>query len=300
MTVSQDKGDVGLVTWTLASYGTRRNTRKFKRSIKSSFMRWSPRLTTQMDMRLSTQQGMKAGGCGSDQLSPVGYWPSFTQKKNCRSTALSRLLMRKEDSSMNTEPEPDFDYQAYMRSLPPRDGEGIEDPIRIHPGPEARQKRWKAAAYYNRGNTQGALNRHEEAIADYDKALQIDPQLAAAHYNRGNAQGALNRHEEAIADYDKALQIDPRHAAAYYNRGNAKGVLGRHEEAIADYDKALQIDPQLAAAYHNRGNAKGLLGRHEEAIADYDKALQIDPQLAAAYYNREAARTIRQRTSLAP
>ena len=167
---------------------------------------------------------------------------------------------------MNTESEPEFDYQAYMRSLPLRGGEGDEDPIRIRRGPEARQKRWKAAAYYNRGNDKGALNRHQEAIADYDKALQIDPQLAAA----------------------------------CYNRGNAKGVLGRHEEAIADYDKALQIDPQLAAAYCNRGHVKGLLGRHEEAIADYDKALQIDPQLATAYYSREAIRIALQRTSLAP
>ena len=94
---------------------------------------------------------------------------------------------------MNTEPDPDFDYQAYMRSLPPRGGEGPEDPIRIHRGPEARQKRWKAAAYYNRGNVQGALNQHEEAIADYDKALQIDPQLAAAYYNREAARIILQR-----------------------------------------------------------------------------------------------------------
>ena len=167
---------------------------------------------------------------------------------------------------MNTESEPEFDYQAYMRSLPPRDGAGEPDPLKIHRGPEARRKRWKAAAYHNRGNAKGVLGRREEAIADYDEALRIDPQLAAA----------------------------------YYNRGNAKGVLGRYEEAIADYDEALRIDPQLATAYCNRGNVKGLLGRHEEAIADYDEALRIDPQLAAAYYNREAARIIRQRTSLAP
>ena len=94
---------------------------------------------------------------------------------------------------MNTEPEPDFDYQAYMRSLPPRGGEDAEDPIRIHRGPEARQKRWKAAACYNGGNAKGLLGRYEEAIADYDKALQIDPQLAAAYYNREAARIILQR-----------------------------------------------------------------------------------------------------------
>ena len=94
---------------------------------------------------------------------------------------------------MNTEPEPEFDYQAYMRSLPPRGSEGEPDPIKIHRGPEARQKRWKAAAYYSSGNAQGVLNRHEEAIADYDKALQINPQLAAAYYNREAARIMLQR-----------------------------------------------------------------------------------------------------------
>ena len=94
---------------------------------------------------------------------------------------------------MNTESEPEFDYQAYMRSLPPRGGAGEPDPIKIHRGPEARQKRWKAAAYYNRGNTKGVLGQHEEAIADYDKALQIDPQLAAAYYNREAARIMLQR-----------------------------------------------------------------------------------------------------------
>ena len=128
---------------------------------------------------------------------------------------------------MNTETDPDFDYQAYMRSLPPRGDEGESDPIKIRRGPEARRKRWKAAAYYNRGNAKGALGRHEEAIADYDEALRIDPQLAAACYNRGNAKGVLGRHEEAIADYDEALRIDPQLAAAYYNREAARIIRQR-------------------------------------------------------------------------
>lgn len=94
---------------------------------------------------------------------------------------------------MNKEPEPDFDYQAYMRSLPLRGGEGAETPIRIRRGPEARRMRWKAAAYCNRGNTQGALNQHEEAVADYGKALQINPQLAAAYYDREATRTILRR-----------------------------------------------------------------------------------------------------------
>ena len=64
---------------------------------------------------------------------------------------------------------------------------------------------------------------------------------------------------EAIADYDQALQLDPDHAVTYYHRGNAKMKLRWYKKAITDYDQALQLDPDLAAAYHDREIAKGKL-----------------------------------------
>ena len=67
----------------------------------------------------------------------------------------------------------------------------------------------------------------------------------------------------AIADYDKALGIDPYFAPAYNGRGLAKRPLGRYEEAIADYTHALGIDPNYARAYCNRGYAKDELGQYE-------------------------------------
>ena len=90
----------------------------------------------------------------------------------------------------------------------------------------------------------------------------------------------FGRHENAIADYDKAIQLKPDLADAYSNRGNAKGRLERYEDAITDFDKAIQLEPDMAEAYSNRGNAKGGLGRYEDAIIDYDKAIQLKPDLA--------------------
>ena len=60
----------------------------------------------------------------------------------------------------------------------------------------------------------------------------------------------------AIADLDKALELDPKFALAYMNRGNAKIELKQYTEAIADYDKAIELEPNFAPAYTNRGNAK--------------------------------------------
>ena len=70
---------------------------------------------------------------------------------------------------------------------------------------------------------------------------------------QGNYQGA-------IADYTRAIEINPQNVDAYYNRGLAKDDSGDYEGAIADYTKAIEINPELAIAYANRGNSKNKLG----------------------------------------
>ncbi len=140
-------------------------------------------------------------------------------------------------------------------------------------------------AYNNRGNTYSDLGEYQKAIADYDMAIQLNPQLGEAYYNRGNTYYALGEYQKAIADYDMAIQIDPQDAEAYANRGNPYYALGEYQKAIADYDMAIQIDPQDFLTYNNRGSTYSVLGEYQKAIADFDMAIQIDPQ-AEAYYNR--------------
>jgi len=142
---------------------------------------------------------------------------------------------------------------------------------------------------WNIGLALAALGRKEEAIAAYDKALEIKPDYHEAWNNRGTALSDLGRHEEAIAAYDKAIELKPDYDAAWYNRGTALSALGRHEEAIAAYDKALEFKPDLHEAWLNRGNALSALGRHEEAIAAYDKALDIKPNYHEAWTARGVA-----------
>lgn len=148
----------------------------------------------------------------------------------------------------------------------------------------------KAEAYVISGDFKASLGRYVEAIADYDKAIAIDPKYAAACNNRGDAKSKLGRPADAISDYDQAIAIDPKNAAAYNNRGNAKIDLGHHAEAIFDFERAILIDPKHVDAYNNRGNAKTDLGRHAEAITDFDQAIAIDPKYALAYVNRGVAK----------
>ena len=149
-----------------------------------------------------------------------------------------------------------------------------------------------AEAFNNRGIAKNRLRRHEEAIADYDESLRLNPDSAEAFNNRGIAKNDLGRHEEAIADYDESLRLNPDSAEAFNNRGIAKNDLGRHEEAIADYDESLRLNPDSAEAFNNRGFAKNDLRRHEEAIADYDDALRLNPNYAEAFGNRGLTKNV--------
>ncbi len=139
----------------------------------------------------------------------------------------------------------------------------------------------------NRGAALLREGSWEAAIAELDKAIELDPTLAAAYNNRGRAYSELGQHERAIAEYGKAIELNPD-AVAYYNRGSLYSDLGQWEQAIADYDKAIELKPDFAA-YMNRGFAYLGLKQWDQAIADYDKAIELDSAKALAYANRGVA-----------
>ena len=147
-----------------------------------------------------------------------------------------------------------------------------------------------AAAYSNRGNAKDNLGEPQAAIEDCNKAIELNPNSALAYNNRGNAKNKLGQHQAAIEDYTKAIELNPNEATAYNNRGNAKYELGELKEAIKDYNKAIELNPNEATAYNNRGSVKNNLGEHQAAIEDYNKAIELNPDYADAYYNRGIAK----------
>ena len=113
--------------------------------------------------------------------------------------------------------------------------------------------------------------------------MEKEANNADALINKGVALGNLGKYEEAIAEYDKALELKPDHADALINKGVALGRLGQYQEAIQWIDKALEIKPNNAAALNNKGVALERLGRLGEAVVCFYETLNIDLNSTSAY-----------------
>jgi lipoprotein NlpI len=132
--------------------------------------------------------------------------------------------------------------------------------------------------YFNRGVAEKANGDLEGAIADYNRAIELDPKFGAAYSNRGNAKQAKGDLDGAIADCDRAIELDPKDATAHKYRGVAKKAKGDLEGAIADYNRAIELDPKFAAAYFHRGIAKQAKGDLKGAIGDINGAIERNNQ----------------------
>lgn len=79
------------------------------------------------------------------------------------------------------------------------------------------------------------------AIADYTRAIEIDPVLTSSFNGRGNARAAQGNVEEAIADFSRAIELNPDYALAYGNRGVAYQGLQRYRESLSDLNRAIEL-----------------------------------------------------------
>ena len=120
----------------------------------------------------------------------------------------------------------------------------------------------------------------DSAIADYDRAIEIDPDNARIYTIRGNVKFSLKDYTGAVADYDRAIELDASSAWAYDSRGRSRNNSKDYAGAVADYDRAIELDPGNARAYASRGRSKNNLKDYAGAVADYDRAIELDSTLA--------------------
>jgi tetratricopeptide (TPR) repeat protein len=133
----------------------------------------------------------------------------------------------------------------------------------------------------NRGIEKGKQGDLDGAIADFDRAIELNPKDDAPYYNRAQAKRLKKDAAGAIADYTRAIDLGSTNPAAYNNRGNARSENNDRDGAIADYTRAIELKPDYARAYYNRAVTKEAKGDKTGADADSKMAAKLDPELAS-------------------
>lgn len=154
-----------------------------------------------------------------------------------------------------------------------------------------------ALFYLARGGDYANIEKYQDAIADYEKALSMDrgelTKKPPVYFNMGTAYLNLGKNTEAIKYFDKALKLDRRYSQALAHRGVAYHNVGKFDLAKADFDAALGLDPKNATAYRFRANIYALANDYKRVVLDLNKCLELDPkkcgQDAALFQNRGEA-----------
>ena len=160
-----------------------------------------------------------------------------------------------------------------------------------------------AHRYWTQANQKYGEKRYEEAVADLDKALQLNPEFIDAYYGRatvklslttseiksGSAKKARDLSQAAIEDFDEAIKLDPEYSIAYSTRGAAKIEVAKLESnagnkkkahalyaaALDDLTQTIRLEPKEVAAYSYRGVAKSYFAKFKANHGHTTEAQQL-------------------------
>ena len=181
----------------------------------------------------------------------------------------------------------------------------------------------RSVLHHNRSQLLVGLGRLDEAAAELDQVIAVDPMYPEYRFDRGNVRCRQGRPEQALLDYDDAARLGPPFPELFHNRGQARADSGDLSGAAADFSYVLDLEPDhlegrisLASLLLDTGDATGAvriaaegialtpeearlhcslglalleLDRPEQASAAFDRALELDPELTAARVNRAVA-----------
>lgn len=135
-------------------------------------------------------------------------------------------------------------------------------------------------AWRMRGDCLREMKCFEEAEACYGQALERKPQ-AELFDRRGLARFNLGRYADALADFDRALALEPDNPYYLCHRGDAYGHSRRFPEAMRDLEAALNIKKDYAQAKLVRGCVLACMGRPHEGLNSIGEAMELDPSCEA-------------------
>jgi tetratricopeptide (TPR) repeat protein len=156
-----------------------------------------------------------------------------------------------------------------------------------------------AHALFDRGMDAYRHNRDEEAVEDFKRAVEADPDFAEGFYRLGLAYNVTRQTDEAdkafeqgVKAFEKLTKQDPKNSDAYYFLGLCYEKLGKYDEAVKALKEAVKNSPtESDDKYFELAQAHYKLAQYDESVRALNKTLEINPDYFPAQELLEQARS---------
>lgn len=161
-----------------------------------------------------------------------------------------------------------YNHDQYLRAL-----SDIENAIAYTP---ANDKDMLFKAFSLRGNIYSVTGRHEEALADFKKALTLDPNSFVTIYEIANEEYELGQLQDAKADYKKLQRLNSRSPEALVGLTRIAVKEGNNNLASDLMNQIVDLNPAAASSYIRRAGIRKELGDNTGAVEDLVVAISIE------------------------
>ena len=131
-------------------------------------------------------------------------------------------------------------------------------------------------AYIYRGLVYFAQENYWYAQADFETALELNPNLSDVVFNLAITQEKLNRPKDALATYNKFLAMNPNSELGYYNRGNLYLKQKKYKEAIKDFRRTLEIEDKFVDAHNQIALIYFKQKKYQDALTEIRRAAEVN------------------------
>lgn len=148
---------------------------------------------------------------------------------------------------------------------------------------------------------EGNESTFDSAVADFTKAIELNPRLAEAYYGRGDCYttyfgdrddfGMTVSYDNTVADFSMAISLDPTNATYYKGRARAYNLGDDYSRELVDETKAIELDPSNASYYSSRGYTYLSIKNYTKAVEDFTKAIELGKEDYFVYSSRGNAYT---------
>ncbi len=155
-----------------------------------------------------------------------------------------------------------------------------------------------ATLYCSRGMYLRVQNKYEQAIADFNKAMSLEPKFFHAYFQRAETYRIMQDYKRAVRDYTLAIACK-RTSPTYYivahkHRIFAYEKLGNYDRAIKEYDKLLRYFPDAEVYWARQAELYAETGQYDKAIKNYTMWIELEPERAEPYGERAAMYAMQQ------